>query len=361
MTALALASIPLAFATWLSLYREGLDWDGLFNWASKARIAFLYHGAIPLRYYRAPDDFFHRTYPPLVPVFESWIYGFLGRIDESMIKLIGPYFYLAAALLLISAAYRESRRRWLGILVVLPFLLVPGLLKGDGSAASGYADFPLAAAYLCTVVYVVEFWRNRTLESARLAGVSAMLLPFIKADGAVPLLCVAVAVVPLVIGERRWKAGAWIILPGMAVALGWWAFWKLNGVPRPGDFAAITPAVFLSHLDRAKPLLSWTFEELTTWGRWGLLWPLVAAALGGFFLYTRRSRWYPWFATVGLPLVLYPCAFFFSAWNPVEAHVKSSINRLVLQVAPAAALLVGTALAEFVENAGTSSSGQTGG
>jgi hypothetical protein len=345
---IALVAAQMGFVTWLALYRESLGWDGLFNWESKARVAFLNGGAIPLQYYTSNYDFFHRSYPPLVPLLEAWIYGFLGRMDQSTIKLIGPYLYLAVTLLLLSVANRTRQWRWSGIFVLLPFLLVPALAMGQGSASSGYVDFPLSAIYVCGVVHCAEYWRTRSMESARLLGLSAALLPFTKADGIVPLLCLAVAIVPLVVRERNWKLGAWAILPGFGVWLGWSAFLSSVGVQREADFAGFTPAIFLSHVDRAGPLLVWTLEELTALRRWSLLWPLAAAAL--FYLIRDREkwRWYFWTATVCLPLLLYPCVFFFSAWDPVEAHVKISLPRLFVHVASAAALMVGVVLVEVM-------------
>lgn len=349
VTLLALPAILLGFVTWFSLYRETLEWDGLFNWESRARVAFLSHGSIPLGFYTSAYDFFHRTYPPLVPILEAWIYGFVGRLDESMAKLIGPYFYLAAALLLISVARRAKNHCWSATLVVLPFLLVPSLLMGAGSAASGYADFPLSAIYLCAVVHLIEHWRTGSLASARLAGVSAMLLPFTKTDGVILLLCIAAAIAPLVVRGLDWEVGAWVVLPGLSLLIVWRMFLTVLGVPPETDFAAFTPAVFLSNVDRARPLLSWTLQEFGAWRNWSLLWPLAAAALVFLFVGARRFEWYPWAAVVLLPLFIYPNIYFFSAWDPVEPHVKSSLPRLFIHIAAAAALMVGLVFAEMMD------------
>ena len=346
-----IAGLQTAFLTWFSLYRTSLDWDGLFNWESKARIAFLYHGAVPLSYYTNHYDFFHRRYPPLIPMLEAWIYGFAGRMDQGALKLVGPYFYLAAVLLVLSTARRNGVFRWSSVVVTIPFLLVPSLLFGSGSASSGYADFPLSVVYLCAVVHCLEYWRTGSADAARLVGVTAMLLPFTKADGLVPLLCIAIAVAPLIVRERNWKLGAWMLAPGFGIFLAWAIFMRLLGVPREGDFLELTPYNFLIHVDQAKGLPVWTLQELTTWTRWGLLWPIALAAVAWLVWQRRPLRWYPWAATVVGPLVLFPCVYFFSAWNPIEAHVKSSIPRLFIQVASAAALLAGVALAEVFDGA----------
>jgi hypothetical protein len=269
-------------------------------------------------------------------------------MDQSAIKLIGPYFYLAVALLVLSVANRTRQWRWSGLFVVLPILLLPALMMGQGSASSGYADFPLSAVYVCAVVYCVEHWRTRSAESVRLLGLSAALLPFTKVDGIIPLSCLALAIVPLLIRGRKWKLVAWAILPGFGIWLGWSALMRVLGVPREADFARFTPAVFLSHVDRARPLALWTLRELTAVRRWSLLWPLVAAALAYLVLCKEKWRWYPWVATVCLPLALYPCVYFFSAWDSFEMHLWVSLPRLFVQVAPAAALMVGVVLAEVM-------------
>jgi hypothetical protein len=352
--ALALAAAGVGFVSWLSLYRESLDWDGLFNWESKAEIAFRNGGAIPIQYYTCHYDFFHPGYPPLVPLLESWIYGWLGCIDQSAIKLIGPYFYLAAALLVLSAGRRRNRWRWSGALTLIPFLLVPSLALGGGSASSGYADFPLAAVYVCAVAHCLEYWQTRSFESALLLGLSAALLPFTKADGIVPLFCLAAALAPLAVNQRNWKPVAWAILPGLGTCLGWSAFLGILGVPREPDFTRFTPAEFLWNTGRARPLLTWTLQELLALPRWSLLWPVVVAVFPALVLSGRKSRWYPWAATVCLPLLLYPCVYFFSTWNSLEMHVASSLPRLLVQIAPAAALMVGIAFAEAMAPAGSS-------
>jgi hypothetical protein len=82
----------LWFVTWLSLYKSGLGWDGLFNWEAKALIAFRHNGAIPLRFYTSGYEITHVAYPVYLPLLEAWIYEWLGHIDQSMIKLIGPIY-----------------------------------------------------------------------------------------------------------------------------------------------------------------------------------------------------------------------------------------------------------------------------
>jgi hypothetical protein len=329
----------LWFVTWLSLYKSGLGWDGLFVWEGKAVIAFRHNGAIPLQFYTSGYDVLHVGYPVFLPVLQVWIYEWLGHINQSMIKLLGPYLYLAAILLLVSSAKRLSNSVWVAIIAVLLFGLVPAFMLGEGSVSSGYADFPLAVVWLCALVQSIEYWRTGKLSAARLTGVSAMFLPFVKNDGVIALLCIALTATPKVIRERNWRAGAWMIAPGFGVLFCWRMLLKLSHVAE-GDLLPFTLTNLWTHLNRTGDLARWTTMELLTWDHWGILWP--ATLVAGAFLVSRKCMvtWYPLAVNAVLPLLLYPCVFFFSAWPSVEDHVRVALPRLFIHNAPAAILLV---------------------
>jgi hypothetical protein len=332
----------LWFVTWLSLYKSGLGWDGLFNWEAKALIAFRHNGAIPLQFYTSGYEITHVAYPVYLPLLQTWIYEWLGHVDQSMIKLIGPYLYLAAVLLLISSAKRDTNSLWAATFAVLLFGLVPAFILGDGSASSGYADFPLAVVWLCALVHSIEYWRTGALWAARLTGVSAMFLPFVKNDGLIALLCIALAVVPKAAWKRNWKAAAWMLMPGFGLLFGWRVFTKVTHLVQ-GDLLPFTLANLLAHLNRTGELVRLTNQEVLRWEHWGILWPATLAA--GAFVVTRKRMftWYPLVVNALLPLVLYPCVFFFSMWVPFETHVRVALPRLFIHNAPAAILLVAVA------------------
>jgi hypothetical protein len=332
----------LSFLTWLCLYKSNLGWDGVFVWEAKANIAFRHNGAIPLQYFTGGYEISHVAYPLFLSLLQLWIYEWLGHIDQSMIMLIGPYLYLAAVLLLIGSAKRATNSPWVAIIAVLLFGLVPICLLGYGGVASGYADVPLAVVWLCALVHSVEYWKTGTLSAARLTGVSAMFLPFVKNDGVIALLCIALTILPRVIQERNWKAAAWMMTPGFGVLFGWHMLIRLSHV-KEGDLVPFTLANLLAHLNRTGTLIRLTIQELVTWDHWSILWP--AAIIAGVLLIsrTRVVTWFPLVLNALLPLILYPCVFFFSAWVPFEAHVGVALPRLFIHNTPAAILLLSVA------------------
>jgi hypothetical protein len=332
----------LSFLTWLSLHKWNLGWDGLIVWEAKATIAFRHNGALPLQYFTGGYEVSHVAYPLFLPLFEVWIYEWLGHIDQSMIKLIGPYLYLAGVLLLISSAKRVTNSLWIAIIAVLLFGSVPISMLSNGSAASGYSDFPLAVVWLCALVHSMEYWSTGTLSAARLTGVSAMFLPFVKNDGVIALLCIALTIMPRVVQERNWKAALWMMAPGFGVLFGWHVLIKLSHV-QEGDLLPFTVSNLLAHLNRAGTLLRSTSQELLTWDHWSVLWPAAIVAGVLLIIRTRVITWYPLVVNAFLPLLLYPCVFLFSAWVPFEAHVGVALPRLFIHNAPAAVLLLSIA------------------
>jgi hypothetical protein len=332
----------LSFLAWLCLHKSNLGWDGLLVWEAKATIGFRHNGVLPLQYFNGGYEVSHVAYPLFLPLLQLWIYEWLGHIDQSMVMLIGPYLYFAAVLLLIGSARRASNSLWAAVIAVLLFPFVPICIVGYGSVSSGYADFPLAVVWLCALVHSMEYWRTGTLPAARLTGLSAMFLPFVKNDGVIALLCIALTVMPKVVQERNWKAAAWMMTPGFGVLFGWHVLIKLSHV-KEGDLLPFTLTNLLAHLNRTGTLVRAATQELLTRDHWNILWP--AAILAGVLLIirTRASTWYPLVVNALLPLLLYPCVFFFSAWVPFEAHVGVSLPRLFIHNAPAAILLLSIA------------------
>jgi hypothetical protein len=196
--------------------------------------------------------------------------------------------------------------------------------------------------WFCALVQSIEYWRTGTLSAARLTGISAMFLPFVKNDGLIAFLCIGLTVMPKVFQERSWKAAAWVMTPGFVVLFGWHTLIKLSHVVQ-GDLLPFTLANLLMHLNRIGDLVRLTTQELLTWNHWGILWPTTLVA-GAFVVSRKRTAtWYPLVVNAVLPLLLYPCVFLFSAWPSVEQHVRVALPRLFIHNAPAAILLVSIA------------------
>ncbi|HWQ36414.1 MAG TPA: hypothetical protein VNQ79_26515 [Blastocatellia bacterium] len=332
------------FLFWLSA-RSALLWDGLFNWEIKAQLAFQHAGRLPADYFTsAALRWSHPEYPLLLPLTEAWFFAWLGAAHQGMIKLLFPFFYLAALGLLAAGAAiagRSGLRLW-----PLPTLLffLPQLLFREGSVTSGYADFPLAVAYLAVVIYLTEYWQTDDAEALRLTGWLSAVLPWIKQEGTVLWLCVMALAALRAIPQRHWRELARAVLPGALIIVMWLTFIRLIKAPVGQDYLPFTLSTLRANLSRVPVILTALLSEFINWRHWSLLWPGLLLALP-LLRRLRRQAIALGFAVI-LPLAFYVVVYLFISEekNTVSGHIAASLPRLLTHVAPVALLLLWLAL-----------------
>ncbi len=332
---LVLAAMQIAVVAWLSSVRV-LGWDGLFNFEIKARLAFQNGGVLPLEFFSDPSrSWTLQSYPLLLPLTQSWLYLWIGSADQHFVKILFPLFF-AAALCLFSTGNRLfGVRSWQKFVPLLLIFTVPSLLIGDGSASSGYADFPLAVFYLASVIYLAEFWRTGEFSALRLAGALAAAGCWLKQEGAILWFCLmALAAIRLAFARSSWsdwKELAKTALPGLLIIVGWQAFVRLVSLPAISQFSPLSFATLRSNLWRAPIIAESVLYELANWRHWGTLWLISLSAI--VWLFWRRNRpeaLLPF--TVLLPLAFYASVYVFSLWPSFITHLESSFPRLLIQL-----------------------------
>ncbi len=331
-----LVLIQILTVTWISL-RLPLGYDGLIVWELKARLIFLSGGVMPFSFYGDATKFFHPHYPLLLPLTEAWFYGWLGRREQGLLKLIFPLFYLAAAGMLYVGGARLTGQRWRGFLSAGLLFLIPSVLM---RVSSGEADFPLGVFYLAAVVYLLEYWRTGETEVLPLvAGLSA-ILPWVKLEGTILWLCLVLLAGVKAAKQKDWRAFLLIVLPGAALLGGWYVFLKMVQASATKVYLPVTLGNLWANLGRGPVIAQSVVREMMNWRSWSLLWlaPLLALPL----LKDKRCR-EPISALLGaviLPVVLYSSIYLFTAWNPFTLHIQASLSRLLTQLSPVVLLLL---------------------
>ncbi|MGH9765813.1 MAG: hypothetical protein ACREAB_00130 [Blastocatellia bacterium] len=334
LAAMALSLIGLV--VWLSRLRT-LGWDGLFNWEIKARIAFLNGGAIPLDFFSDPTrPWTLQGYPLLLPLTEAWFYGWMGSADQGMIKLLFPVFYAAALGLIAVGIARAGGSVWQTAFAFLLTGATPLTLAGDGSASSGYADFPLAVFYLAAVVYLIEYWIEDSKQSLLLLGCLAAIPCWVKQEGAVLWLCLIALAAIKIVQRRQARQLPALILPGLALLIGWRVFVGFVKPPTGDNFLPLTPQTLWNTLDRAPVIIPSAISEMLNWRHWGALWLIVAVSTLSLLAGDRRLA--ALFAAVIAPMALYCGIYFFSAWPGFDTHMSASFPRLLIHITPVAVM-----------------------
>lgn len=343
---LMIGGVQLTALVWLNAQRV-LGWDGLFNFEAKARLIFQNGGSVPMHLFFDPSrSWMLQSYPLLLPLTESWLYLWLGRDDQQLVKLLFPLFF-AAALCLVNAGSRLVRLDSQPSLVALLLLFtIPLLFIGDGSASSGYADFPLAVFYLAAVISILDFWRNGEAEALRLAGMLAACGCWLKQEGAILWACLMVIAAIALLRKRAvgrdWLALARAAIPGLLFLVSWQWFVRMMSLPDIRQFSAITPESLRDGWGRI-PIVAWAVVvELGNLRFWGLLWLLVAVTIGLLVWRRELSNQFVLPLAILLPFALYSSVYLFSLWPSFVIHLESSFSRLLIHLSLAAALMVGS-------------------
>jgi hypothetical protein len=356
---IALFVIEFILMFWISFQRT-LGWDGLLIWEIKARYAFLNGGVLPVSFFSdVSRSFSHPHYPLLLPLTETWFYLWIGNCDQFWIKLIFPFWLGAAMSILLVAARELSGSRLVGWMIALLFPLIPCVHDRPGGFLVGYADAPLGAIYLAAVFYLLRFIRNRSCDAMALFIALAVTLLWVKVEGVVLWSTISVCGAAAILQKQKgWIVAGLSFLPGLCLIAVWKIFLSGVHVLPPQDFVSPSLQVLLRNIDRTRGILHGLFSQVIGWREWDIFWLLVTMAIISLLVRVRdaRAMALAWLLTV--PLVCYCIVYFFSTLPDYIWHIETSVRRLLIHLAPTAALLIALALGPSkemvkIDNVGT--------
>jgi len=147
LLAVICAFVILSFLAALFYPMQG--WDAMAHWGIKSKIFFVNGEVTYLNF-----DL-HNEYPNYIPLAETWIYNFMGEVNDRLVMVIFPLFFLA----LLSAFYALQRRFGFSRLHSLAFTLL--LILTDNAILRhsyiAYSDMALAFAYSVGFLMLL-FW-----------------------------------------------------------------------------------------------------------------------------------------------------------------------------------------------------------
>lgn len=338
--ALALPAMQVTAAFYLALRVPLSAYDAWSIWAFKARM-FATGGFRPGYLHDPATLFTHPDYPLNLPLAEAALFRLAGHPEARLAALLGP-LCLAALLLLYLAGLTRLYGRLAAALGLCALAVVPALVT---QAAGGDADVPLAMYAGGAALYLLLWWRRRGWPDAVLCGLLAGGAAWTKKEG---LPIAGLLLLAFLVGEigrsrrvgRKWRMwGIVRILPAfLAVPLPWLLF-TLASHPGGRDFLPLTPATLAAHADRLPQIGAFVALQMLSFANWSLLWVLVAAALvaAGRRL-TPAGRGL--LALLAGQLGVYVLAFVLSDWQPYTDHMRTSLDRLLVQAVPLALLVL---------------------
>ena len=326
-----------ALAVWLVLEIAGLflrgsagplsGWDGWVTWAMKARVLYLQPDSAALLM-DATRELANRSYPLLLPLTESWMFGWAGAADDRLAALVTLSFLVALlALLLSELRSRNGSLPALALAIVFVTTPYTGLL-----ASLGYADIVLAA-YALAAALALRQWIESPGTSVALGALFAGLLPWVKIEGFIlsaALLLAACVSIDDSRGRRRLLGSA--AIAALVCAGPWYQLVATSDIEQT-VFSTVPDIT----LDRVGAILAGLASRAVGL-EWHGIWLAAVAVL--VINVTRRHRGTMLPVATSLYIAAVAIVFLFSLYQPLSQHVLRSGDRLLLHVAPFALLMI---------------------
>lgn len=333
------------FSAWTTL---DLGWDGMAIWGLKGR-TLAETGAFPLHDPLARSS--HPEYPLHLPLLAAALAHFSGAWSDNLLPLLAACDLTALAMLL-TVAFEgrggDDRRPfpWQS-LALFTGLTVPFLWQ---ELTVGKADINVACCLAGALVGLERWLRLRRIGDLRLAALAVGLAAWSKQEGLVyVVIFIVLAWFTTCRGERH--RVPWACCLALLVALPWHGARFLLDLPT--EPFGVAGSGFLDVLSSRLPIiLSTLAATMTRLDRWGVLGWLTLAAL----LWCLPTALRPWRrrsraeagADVPIFFLLAGLAFIVTAYvtTPYDLawHLRTSLDRLLLQLLPAAVLVIHRAL-----------------
>ncbi len=137
-------------------------WDAIACWSLKGRAFFIDASIIP--FFKNHDyQFAHLSYPLYLPLMQTWIYAWMEKINESLVKVIFPFFYLSG-LFILYYLFRKKYNRVIAIIYIFIFSALPVVMD------HGYIEYTnlIFAIILMLAVYFFYVYIRRASQSCLL-------------------------------------------------------------------------------------------------------------------------------------------------------------------------------------------------
>ena len=317
--------------------------DAVAIWMFKAKL-FFFQSRVDLASV-ATEPGRHLEYPPFYPLIADALYIMVGGLRENLGKAAAFPFVLALPVGLMVTLASTLGRRLAGLFTLVAVSSPLCLSQVYISGFLGYADYAQGVAIVLALGCLYRAETSRAPGDYGVALLAAGLTAMIKQEGMVlALAVVTVCAFRLArAGVARRRSGAVVAAAALLPALTWKVIAARNGYHT--DLFAATDIQRLlgpALIGRAILILGFAVHVTSFLNDFG--WILVGAVLAAELLVLRRGRETSVVAAVlFVQLAAYFLAYLFTPY-PLEWHLSTSFDRVVLQLVPSLVLLLALAV-----------------
>jgi len=259
------------------------SYDAVAIYAIKSKIFYLSNSVSRDFLTNIAAAFPHPDYPLNIPLAETLSYIAMGSLNDQLVKIIFPLFYVAILALLYYAIRRFASRAY----ALLFTFIAATPAQFSAFAANGYLEVPLAY-YSSAGLILLFMWFDERREFSFLA-LSALLTAMAAWTKNEGLLYCAISLALLAwflasSGEKRIKYNAWYLLfyLGIIVFINvpWIMVKKIYGfVNTDVGGISLAPTDILKQISKIPVVLYGYQREFFGPKKWNIFWPVVFIVL----------------------------------------------------------------------------------
>lgn len=330
-------TFEVLYAFFRALIQPIESYDAIAIYAIKSKM-FYAAGAVNGSLFTTMKSFFpHPDYPLNIPLVETFFYTMMGGLNDQLVKIIFPLFFVALLALLYSAVRRFASRTY----ALLAVFLLATIPQANAYAANAYHEIPLACYYFASALLLFRFIERP--EDGRPLILSAIMVAlggWTKNEGL--LYCVVnLAVLGAFVAcnlkriapAARLNVAAYPVII-VLISLPWLYIKKTYGlVNHEIDLANVNPVYVVAQLHKMVPIVYEFQKQFFGPKKWLLIWPVAAAVI---IIYFRKA-----FAGVGKYMALSLALaisgyilFYLISYVDVVFFVGKSWSRFLLHFLP---------------------------
>lgn len=322
-----------AYTFFRALIKPLESYDAVAIYAVKAKIFYL-AGSVPKDFFSAFKDAIpHIEYPLLLPLSETYFYTFLGNMNDLLVKMIFPLYYVS----LIAIFYCVLRRCMARKESLVFTFLMATIPQFAEYATNGYADFILTFYYSASFLCLFLWTRERHRGFVYLSLLFSALSLWAKTDAIILIIAnmLAVAVYLSAIDRQSLKGGLFYIASSALLVAAYLSIKRSIGIALSGDF------IVKSFPDIGRiPLILYKYQiEFFGPKKWNISWIIF---LFLFFINLRKafSKNLNFISSVIVMAFLGYTFVYMVTPQDLSWHLSKSVSRLFIHFLPVVILWI---------------------
>ena len=317
----------IIFVGFEAVLRPVPSWDGWSQWLLRSKIFYIQHFFTSEAFtYPATD------YPVVLPLLGTFGFIMMNGINDTYVLFLFFMFYLALAGIFFSTSKKLFGQTPALILTFL-LLSLQNLIRHGGFLEVGDADLALAYYIFASTILLTNFIKTKNQQLLLLLSFFLAFTSQTKNDGMPFVIFVFLLLLAMII---KWKKFYYLVrlLPLILIFMLWELYKIISHVNTDIVFNSTTQF----HWDQI-PGIFWAMcKEFFNFQNWSILWIVFLITVFFSLRYIKHVKIF--LAVFLVQWLSYFAVFLIDPRAPI-AHISSIIDRLYIQIAPLAVLIIG--------------------